>query len=59
MSTEQRTWNVADERREDALAEAKRQARADGFDVVTLCRMDLVGRCWRVTLAVRPKAVAA
>ena len=56
MSAEQRHWTVTDPRRDDALEEAKARARRDGWQVVTLVRMDPIAGGWRVTLAVRPAA---
>lgn len=41
-----------DERREDAVEAAKAKAREEGWTVRTLVRVDLVGGCWRITLAV-------
>ena len=50
--SEQRAWIVSDERREDAVEAAKAKAREEGWTVRTLVRVDLVGGCWRITLAV-------
>lgn len=56
--SEQRAWIVSDERREDAVEAAKAKAREEGWKVRTLVRVDLVGGCWRITLAVVPAVPA-